>query len=138
MVILGAIVLGLAATFAPAVFADDVTGADRLLCASMAATRCYFDECASGDPVAWNIPQFVEIDLVERQIRTTAASGEHRATPITTLVREDGIIVLQGLEGGRAFSFVVHEPSGELNAAVAAADSSTVVFAACTPMPAAN
>lgn len=126
------------ATLTPAVRADDVTGADRLLCASMEATRCYFDACEAGDPVTWNIPQFVEIDLGERRIRTTAASGQNRATPITTLVRENGLIVLQGLEGGRAFSFVIHESSGELNAAVAAADSSTVVFAACTPLPAAE
>jgi hypothetical protein len=119
-------------------WADDVTGADRLLCASMEATRCYFDECASGDPVEWNIPQFVVIDLVEKRIETTAASGENRATPISNLVREDGLIVIQGLEGGRAFSFVIHEASGELNAAVASADSSTVVFAACTPLPVVN
>lgn len=125
----------LVATLTPAVSADDVTGADRLLCASMEATRCYFDECVSGDPVEWNIPQFVVIDLVEKRIETTAASGENRATPIATLVREDGLIVIQGLEGGRAFSFVIHEASGELNAAVASSESSTAVFAACTPLP---
>jgi len=118
--------------------ADDVTGAERLLCASIEATRCYFDECVSDDPVVWNIPQFVEIDLVAKRIRTTAASGQNRETPITTLVREDGIIVLQGLEGGRAFSFVIHEASGELNAAVAASGSATAVFAACTPLLSAN
>jgi hypothetical protein len=126
----------LAAVLIPAAQADDVSGAERLLCASMEATRCYFDACEVGDPVTWNIPQFVEIDLVGKSIRTTAASAQNRATPITTLVREDGLIVIQGLEGGRAFSFVIHEASGELNAAVAAADSSTVVFAACTPLPA--
>ena len=128
----------LVASLTPAASADDVTGADRLLCASLEATRCYFDECSSGDPVVWNIPQFVVIDLVEKRIKTTAASGEHRATPIATLVREDGLIVIQGLEGGRAFSFVIHEASGELDAAVASAEASTAVFAVCTPLPVVN
>jgi len=90
------------------------------------------------DPVMWNIPQFIEIDLKNKRLQTTAASGENRATPITTLVRENGHIIIQGIEGGRAFSFVIHEASGELNAAVAASETATAVFAACTPLPTAE
>jgi len=126
------------ATVTPAVQADDVSDADRLLCASIKATRCDLDGCVTGDPVLWNIPQFIEIDLANKRLQTTAASGENRATPITTLVREGGHVFIQGIEGGRAFSFVIHETSGELNAAVAASGTSTAVFAACTPLPAAN
>jgi len=125
-------------TLAPGLHADDVTGADRLLCASIEATRCDLDGCVTQDPVLWNIPQFLEIDLAAKRLQTTAASGENRATPITTLVREEGHIFIQGIEGGRAFSFVIHEASGELNAAVAASGTSTAVFAACTPLPADN
>ena len=128
----------LVATVTPAVQADDVSDADRLLCASIKATRCDLDGCVTSDPVLWNIPQFIEIDLANKRLQTTAASGENRATPITTLVREDDHIFIQGIEGGRAFSFVIHEASGELNAAVAASSTSTAVFAACTPLPAAN
>ena len=65
----------------------------------------------------WNIPQFIEIDLAAKRLQTTAASGVHRATEFTTLLREEGHIYIQGIEGGRAFSFVIHEASGELNAA---------------------
>jgi hypothetical protein len=134
--ILAAVVI---VTVSPSLQADDVTGADRILCASIEATRCDLDGCVTGDPVLWNIPQFIEVDLVAKRLQTTAASGQNRATPITTLVREGGSIFIQGIEGGRAFSLVVHEASGELNAAVAAASgSSTAVFAACTPLPAAD
>jgi hypothetical protein len=126
-----------AVALTPAAQADDVSGADRILCASIEATRCDLDGCVTGDPVLWNIPQFIEIDLVAKRLQTTAASGENRATPITTLMREDGSVFIQGIEGGRAFSLVIHEASGELNAAVAASSgSSTAVFAACTPLPA--
>ena len=122
-------------TQVPSLSADDVSEADRLLCASIEATRCSLDGCETGDPVMWNIPQFVIIDLANKRLQTTAASGENRATPITTLVREDGHIFIQGIEGGRAFSLVIHEASGELNAATASTHSATAVFAACTPLP---
>jgi len=123
-----------AVTSVPNLQADDVSGAERLLCASLEATRCTLDECVTEDPVLWNIPQFIEIDLKNKRLQTTAASGENRATPFTTLVREDGHIYIQGIEGGRAFSFVIHEASGELNAATASSEHATAVFAACTPL----
>ena len=128
----------LVATLAPNLWADDVSDAERLLCATIEATRCSLDGCTTDDPARWNIPQFVEIDLTNKRLQTTAASGENRVTPITTLVREDGHIFIQGIEGGRAFSFVIHEPSGELIAATAASNSASAVFAACTPIVAAN
>ena len=116
--------------------ADDVTDADRLVCAPIEATRCDLDGCTTDDPVMMNIPQFLVIDLVNKRLQTTAASGQSRSTPITTLVREDGDVFIQGIEAGRAFSFVIHEASGELNAAVAASGGfSTAIFAACTPLP---
>ncbi len=132
------LVLGLTALvvlmLAPNLRADDLSGAEKLLCASLEATRCTLDGCVTEDPVMWNIPQFIEIDLKNKRLQTTAASGENRATPITTLVREDGHIFIQGIEGGRAFSFVIHEASGELIAATAASKSASAVFGACTPL----
>jgi hypothetical protein len=128
----------LALTLTPNLWADDVRNADQLLCASLEATRCSLDGCETQDPVMWNIPQFLEIDHKNKRLQTTAASGMKRATPITTLLREDGHIYIQGIEGGRAFSFVIHEASGELNAAIAASDTATAIFAACTPLPAAD
>jgi hypothetical protein len=117
-----------------AALADDLTGADKLLCTSIQATRCSMeDECASGPPWNWNIPQFIEVDLKKRQLNTTAASGENRVTPVKTVEREDGWIYLQGIEGGRAFSFVIAEDSGDLTVAVATAAGTTAVFGACTP-----
>ena len=115
--------------------ADDVSNAGQMLCASLVATRCNLDGCVTGDPVEWNIPQFIEIDLEKKILRTTAASGQNRSTPITTLVRDGEHIYIQGIEGGRAFSFVIHGPSGDLNAAVAASTTATAVFASCTPLP---
>ena len=113
---------------------DDLSGADRLLCSSVQATVCSIDaDCEVGPPWDWNIPQFIQIDLEKKTLGTTPASGEQRVTPVTNLVREDGVIVLQGFENGRAFSFVIHESSGQASVAVARDGVTVSVFAACTP-----
>ena len=115
--------------------ADELSGARRLLCTAQQATRCTVDGCTMDRPAAWNIPQFIEVDLDGRMVRTTPASGENRSTPIQSLHREDGKIFIQGLEGGRAFSFVIDERTGDLNVAVATAETATAVFGVCTPLP---
>jgi hypothetical protein len=115
--------------------ADELTGAGAFLCAAVAATQCTADgECSSGPPWNWKIPQFLEIDLKKNVIRTTQASGENRATPIKNSERSDGRIVLQGVEQGRAFSFVISEQTGMASAAIAADGMTITVFAACTPL----
>ena len=81
-----------------------------------------------------NIPQFLQLNLKDKTMSTTKASGENRATPIKTLTREGGQIYLQGLEGGRAFSFVINEESGLLSAGVATDGKVVSVFGACTPL----
>jgi hypothetical protein len=114
--------------------ADDLAGADKVLCTAVQATRCSVDdECWSGAPWNWNIPQFIEVDLKKKQLATTAASGENRVTPIKNLERTEGVLYLQGVEGGRAFSFVIDEVTGSLSVAVATQAGTTMVLGACTP-----
>ncbi|HSL70981.1 MAG TPA: hypothetical protein VK864_12115 [Longimicrobiales bacterium] len=128
--------LGLAALlFAWPLYADDLTGADAILCSAVEATQCSADgECASGPPWNWKFPQFLEIDLKKNVVSTTQASGENRSTPIRNTERSEGKIVLQGVQQGRAFSFVIVEQTGMASAAIAAEGMTVTVFAACTPM----
>ena len=122
----------------PAV-ADDLTGQQSVLCTAVQATVCDdTGSCVIENPWDLNIPQFLELNLKDKTVATTRASGESRSTPIRTLLREDGLIVLQGVEMGRAFSFVIEEKSGLLSAAVAREGKTVSVFGACTPMPAAK
>lgn len=120
-----------------AVLADDLTGVNRILCAAVQVTVCQESgECVIDLPWNVNVPQFIEVDLGAKRMSTTKASGENRATPIEHLRRESGMIVLQGFERGRAFSFVITEATGAVSVAVAAEDRAVAVFGACTPMPA--
>ena len=116
--------------------ADDLTGQDRMLCTAVEATRCMeTGSCTSELPWNLNIPQFIEIDLKAKTFSTTKASAENRTTPIRSVAREEGLIILQGYEAGRAFSFVIHEESGMASVAVARDGLTVSIFGACTPMP---
>jgi hypothetical protein len=118
--------------------ADSLTGANKILCTAVQATVCTLDDCEMGSPWDYNVPQFIEIDFTQKTLSTTKASGQSRSSPFKNLQREDGAIFLQGVEKGRAFSFVIEEASGDLSAAVARKGLTVSVFGACTPVPGSN
>ncbi len=121
---------------APPVRADDLTGAGRFLCSVVSVGRCDLDGCEEDTPDGAMIPQFVIVDLGAKLLSTTPASGENRSTPIETFRRDGGLIVLQGLQNGRAFSIVVGEKSGRASVAIAREELVLAVSAVCTPLPA--
>ena len=129
-----ALVLGVAGVI-PASWADDVTGSNRILCTAVQVTACKdTGDCVVDLPWNLNVPQFIEVDIKAKKLATTKASGENRATPIDTLRRENGVLVLQGFEKGRAFSIVIVEETGAMSAAVASEGKAVGVFGACTPI----
>lgn len=131
-----AVLMGICLAAAP-LRADDVTGADRLLCSSLEVMVATEDGACEVDlPSNLNVPQFVEIDLKAGRLSTTAASGENRATTVESVKRDSGLIILQGFENGRAFSFMISEQTGLLTVAVAREGLAVTAFGACTPLPA--
>ncbi|MEO0424205.1 MAG: hypothetical protein AAF184_17840 [Pseudomonadota bacterium] len=115
--------------------ADSLEGADVLLCSSVKVTRCPASaDCETSLPWELNIPQFLHIDLAKGEMSTTQASGEARATAVQSSIREEGMIVLQGVDNGRAFSFMIMEESGLMSVAVARDGVTVSVFGACTPV----
>ncbi len=115
------------------ILADDVTGTDRLLCSSSRIIVCFEEgDCVELTAEEVGVPQFVVIDTKAKTIATTKASNENRSTPIASIGRADGLLYFQGMEQGRAFSFVVHEQTGHLTVAVSRDGLSVSVFGACT------
>ena len=128
-------VLALLLAWAP-VGADDLTGANRFVCATTSAVICWDDgTCDTGSPADLDLPQFIEIDLQQKRLSTTKASGLNRSTPIVSIQRDADMIILQGYENGRAFSFLIAEKSGLASVAVVADGRNVAAFGACTPMP---
>jgi len=120
---------------APSALADNVTGEERILCAIVEVNFCApGGPCAQGPPWLWNIPDFIEIDLVDKELRTTKASGQNRKTPIHNLSRHDGDLVLGGVEQGRSFIFSIRENTGGLTVTVASWEEGGVGFGTCTPL----
>jgi len=116
--------------------ADDLTGADALLCAATVVVACNeLGDCGEGLPEELNVPPFVEVDLAGKMLRTTKASEENRVTPIGKVTREGGQIVVQGYEAGRAFSWVVSESTGRATVSIARDGLGVTVFGTCTPLP---
>jgi hypothetical protein len=114
--------------------ADDLTGQQKFLCTASQVTLCYTDgDCDKGSAWDFDVPQFIEVDLQQKRLSTTKASGQSRTTPIMSLQRDAGQIVLQGYENKRAFSFLIDEKTGWVTVAIARRDVAVTVFGACTP-----
>lgn len=125
------IVAGLAAT--GMAYAENLESVDRMVCAAAQVQVCIeYDTCYAAAPMDLDIPEFVVIDIDDKTVSTTKASSENRSTTFTSVKKEDGAIYLQGVEGGRAFSFVIDEASGRITVAVSRDGMSISVFGACT------
>lgn len=116
-----------------AVLAENLEGVDRMICSAGQAKICFeTGECYGASPWELNMPEFVVIDLKKKSISTTRASGSERSTTFSAIEQKDEMIYLQGIEGGRAFSFVIDEITGILTASIARDGISVSVFGTCT------
>lgn len=127
------IVFGVTMFAAGAAGAENLVGVDEMICSTAQAQVCLEDgDCYSAVPWELAIPDFVVINTKKNTISTTKASGENRSTKFNKVERTDGLIYLQGIEGERAFSFVIHEETGRMTVAVSRDGLSVTVFGACT------
>ena len=116
-----------------AAMADDLTGVNRFVCAPAQVNICdEYGACASVMPWEVNVPRFLVFDLKKKQISTTEASGQNRVTPFKAVSESEDAIYLQGVEGGRAFSFVINRSTGFMSAAIAREYLTVTGFGACT------
>jgi len=117
-----------------AVLAENLSGTNKFLCSPIQVNACKASgDCNSGLPSSFNIPQFIVVDLNKKELRTTKASSENRKTQLKSVQREEGLIILQGYELGRAFSFMINESTGVASVAVSRDGTTVSVFGACTP-----
>ncbi len=113
--------------------ADNLDGVDKMICAAAQVQICIeSDACYAASAAELGVPSFVIIDTKKKTISTTKASAENRSTAFSTVFKNDGIIYLQGFEGGRAFSFVIEEAGGHMTVSVARDGVAVNVFGACT------
>ena len=117
-----------------AVVAAKYDGSVPLLCAVIEVLECEAGaECHRGDAESVNLPSFVKVDVPQKVLGTTAAAAEQRTTPIKHVEQLDGRLILQGGEGGRAWSLIIAEGTGKLTATTTDDRVGFVIFGACTP-----
>ena len=113
--------------------ADDISGVDEIICAATQVHICIEnDSCYAATPAELDVPNFVVINTKKKTISTTEASDLNRSTSFTSVAKEGGLIYLQGIEGERAFSFVIDEATGLMTVAVSRDGLAVSVFGACT------
>ena len=113
--------------------ADNLEGVDKMICAAGQVQICIEnDTCYPATAAELDVPDFVIIDLGKKVISTTRASEKQRSTPFKHVARTDGLVYLQGIEGRRAFSFLIDEATGRMTVSVARDGVAVSVFGACT------
>ena len=113
--------------------AENLEDVDEMVCATGTTMLCLeTGKCYTAMPWELSLPEFVVVDLDKKKISTTKSSSENRSTEVTMVETEEGVIFLQGVERGRAFSFVIDEMTGRMTAAVSRDGLSITVFGACT------
>ena len=113
--------------------ADDLRGVNRMICAAAQVQICIEnDTCYEASAAELGVPDFVIIDTKKKTISTTKSSYENRSTTFTSVSKSDGLLYLQGVEGERAFSFVIDEATGRMTVAVSRDGIAVSVFGACT------
>ena len=129
-IILIAVALG---TLCPVwVPAGEFDGSKPLLCAVLNAVACpRNEEVAAGDAESVNLPQFFHIDVQQKQITGKGPAGDVRETKIDNVTHEDGKLILQGVQKGKAWSAVIDEETGQTVLVGADNGIGIVVFGAC-------
>ena len=113
--------------------AEQLIGVNRFVCAASQVQICIeSDSCYLASAWELSVPDFVVIDLKKKNISTTKASGLNRSTQFSSVRKDEGLVYLQGVEGGRAFSFVIDEESGRMTVAVSRDGLAVNVFGICT------
>lgn len=113
--------------------AENLDGVEEMICSAGQAQICLeTGDCYAATPWELSVPDFVVINTKKKTISTTKASGLNRSTEFSKVEKSDGLIYLQGIDRGRAFSFVIDEATGRMTVAVSRDGLSVTVFGACT------
>lgn len=111
-------------------------GTQPLICSTLETQDCELGgDCIKGLARDIDAPQFIQLDFEKGLAHTIRAEGEERTAEIAAAsVGESGVLTLQGVQLGRAWSATISQESGEMILVVAGDGVAFVVFGVCTPM----
>ena len=113
--------------------AENVSEAERIVCATSTAVICVeTGECFRIMPDEIDLPRFILVDTKKHTLSTTRLSDRPRKTEVERFLQEDGRILMQGMDQGRAYSLGIEEDVGLLTGIMAKDGVTLSVFGDCT------
>jgi len=125
-----------AVTLAPTIaWAQDFDGSSPMLCASVDVMACAPGEaCTKSTIEELNVPQFFRIDGSKKLVSATRPDGEPRTSEIQSLRLNDNELIVQGAQGGLAWSAAIARASGKMALSAVGDRVAFVIFGACTAL----
>ena len=123
----GALVgLGLLASTA---LAAPLDGTVPMLCALNSVVECARrGDCERSTAEDAQVPPFVRIDVGKRLLSSVDGA---RTTPIVSVQRANGRLMVQGMQNERVWGAVINEQTGQMSATVGEDDGAIVMSGAC-------
>ena len=120
--------LGILAAVAPA-SAAPLDGSVPILCAVNAVMDCpRKGGCEQSTPEEAEVPPFVKIVASQKMLISVDGA---RSSPITALQRNNGRLMIQGMQNERVWGAVIDEQSGRMTATVGEDDGAIVISGTC-------
>jgi hypothetical protein len=105
-----------------------------LICAPIKLSSCGpKGDCEEETAESMNVPQFLTIDVAQRQITGKRPDGEMLSTVIDTVHHSDQSVTLQGMEGLIMWSVMIERDSGEMVLTAGGHQAGFIAFGACIP-----
>jgi hypothetical protein len=114
--------------------AGDFDGSKNLLFASIQVFECEADaKCDQVTAEEVGFVQFLKINFKKKEITGTRKNGMAVTSKIKNVESSEGMLMLQGVEYGRAWSLAITQATGNATMSAAGDRESFVVFGACIP-----
>jgi hypothetical protein len=112
--------------------AADFDGSQPFLCASTDVSSCVpGQDCARESVQTVDAPAFFIVDVGKKLVSETGPGSTGRISKIDRVERQDGVLMLSGIEGARGWNASIGESTGKMSFALIRDREGIVVFGSC-------
>ena len=106
-------------------------GSAPMICGAMQVTECGAGgRCRRRTAEDVNLPSLFRVDAKAMKVHNLEAE-KGRVSPIKNVEHMNGKMLLQGAEGDRGWTIVIHEDNGKMSGTVSADREGFVIFGQC-------